>query len=207
MFEELNESQRDALTETINIGVGRASRALAQLTRSEVAISVPVIIQAEPGDIANIVAPSLFNSPDVCSVARRVIGLDADLAMVFQANKEAMANLIMSGIVRDGQTEPSDVRQEVSNKIGNLMIESCLDQMEHVVGRNIERFKLAYHPKLPADIFGLGHAPKEAVIIVKIDIAIINRNISGHLLCALTHKAANRLADGLDALVAEENES
>jgi hypothetical protein len=132
-----------------------------------------------------------------------VVGLDADVAMIFQATKESLTELMTSGIVQEGQDKPADIREAAVNKIGYLVIESCLDQIENVVGRNIERFKLSYFPKLPVGIFSNEYAPKEPVIIVKIDIAIPKRNITGHLLCSLTHKAANRMADGLDALVVE----
>jgi chemotaxis protein CheC len=201
MQNELNDMQRDALTETINIGVGRASRALSLFAQSEVAMSVPIIIQSEPEDIRSIVSPALFDSPDVSSVSRRVVGLDADVVMIFQASTEALKEMTKTNIVREGQEDPTDVRDAVINKIGYLVIESCLDQIENVVGRNIERFKLHYFPRLPKGIFHEKYAPQEGVIIVKIDIAIPKRNITGHLLCALTHKAANRMADGLDSLV------
>lgn len=203
MLEELSELQRDALTETINIGVGRASRALAQLTKSEVAMSVPVIIQCLPGTIRDIVSPSLFDSSDVCSVSRRVAGLDADVTLIFQGTKESMGELLAGGITQEGQDAPVDVREAVAHKIGYLMIESCLDQIENVVGGNIERSKLSYHPRLPLGIFSEEFNPAEPVIIVKIDIAVPKRGISGHLLCAMMHKAANRMADGLDAIVIE----
>lgn len=201
MLEELSDLQRDALSETINIGVGRASRALSQFTKAEVAMSVPVVIRCSPEEVRGIVTPALFASPDVCSVSRRIVGMEAELAMIFQSTKEAMAELLSTSIVREGQDEIVDVREAVATKIGYLVIESCLDQMEHVVGRNIERFKLNYHPKLPSGIFSDTYDPKETVIIVKIDISVPKRNITGHLLCSLPRKGANRMADGLDALV------
>jgi hypothetical protein len=119
-----------------------------------------------------------------------------------------MAELAGSAIVQEGyesqeKGKAENIREAIISKIGYLVIESCLDQIENVVGRNIERFKLNYHAKLPLGIFSNEYAPKEPVIIVKIDIAIPKRNITGHMLCSLTHKAANRMADGLDALVVE----
>ena len=203
MHEELSDLQRDALTETINIGVGRASRALSKFAQSEVAMSVPVIIQTSPEEFKAIVSPALFSSSDVCAVARRIVGLDADVVMIFQGSKESMAEMNSSAVGQEHVNDRRDVREDVALKIGGLVIESCLDQIENVVGRNIERFKLNYYSRLPAGIFAEDYQPKEGVIIIKIDVQMAKRNIAGHLLCAMTHKAANRLGDGLDALVAE----
>lgn len=197
MHEELTDLQRDALTETINIGVGRASRALAKFSGSDVAMSVPIIIQTEPENFREIISPSLFSSPDVCVVARRVMGLDADVAMVFQGTPQAMGQLAPE----DYSGRRRDVREDVAIKIGSLVIESCLDQMEHVAGRNIDRDKLSYFSKMPHNIFGDEYEPKEGAIVVKIDVKVSKRDITGHLLCVMTHRAANRLARGLDELI------
>lgn len=200
MREELTELQRDALTETINIGVGRASRALGKFAQSDVAMSVPIIIQTEPEDFREIVSPGLFTSPDVFAVARRVAGLEADVVMIFQGSVQAMAEMSMGGSETHVRKDP---REEAAIKIGGLLIESCLDQMEHVAGRNIERDKLSYFPDLPRNIFGENYEPKEGAIVIKIDIKIARNDVTGHLLCAMNHKAANRLARGLDELITE----
>lgn len=194
---ELTELQRDALMETFNIGVGRASRALSQLLGCEIALSVPILLQSRVSEVTKIIDPSM-RPEDFCAVSRKTNGVESEVLMLFQGAPKTIGDLINNQFNR---TPFEDPRENVVTKIAYLVTESCFDQIEDVVNRSIQRSAPSFMPRLPKAFFCDNRDPSDTLIIVKIDINLKKKDVSGHLLLSFSEKGANDLAVGLDRML------
>lgn len=196
---DLTELQRDALMETFNIAVGRASKSLALLLGCEAALSVPLIVQADMRDAASIVDPALRRQSDACMASRFFGGVDVEAVMIFQGPRENIASLLNLPVsASDGH---ADARQNVATKIAALVTESCAAEIQDLVGREVSRGPIRFLSTIPEQVFSVRGSDADVMIIVKIDIALKKRGVTGHLLLSFTQDSANSLADGLDKLL------
>lgn len=211
----LSDLQRDALMETFNIGMGRASRAIAELTKSDVAFSVPLFIEIDPDRVREVVTPTMFTSFDTCAVTRLVSGIDASVVMIFQGSSEAVDHVVRNNLIRTEQERHINPREVLATRMGHLVTESCLDQVESIMGQSVERAPVKFRPRIPVSVFderyhpkafASGKASREPLVILKIDLSIERQKIVAHLLFGLSHQAANLMAESLDRLVTESAE-
>lgn len=198
----LTELQRDTLMETFNIGVGRASRALSQLLACEMILSVPVIEQSLVQEMSKVIREDM-DPADSCAVSRRMSGIDAEVLMLFQGASKAISSLINNQLERENESDP---RENVVSKIAYLVTESCFDQISDVINKNISRGPLRFMPQVPKEFFLEHRNPTDTLIIVKIDINLKKKDVSGHLLLSFTSKGASELVIGLDRMIEESSE-
>lgn len=201
---ELTELQRDALMETFNIGVGRASRSLSQMLGCETALSVPIIVQSPVNQAVQIIDPRLRAQQDVCMVTRRLGGIDAEAVMIFQGPRDNIASLL--NLPAAATAHLSDSRENVATKIGQLVSESCAAQIEDLVGIPIDRGPVRFLATVPERVFEVRNSEDDVLIIVKIDIALKRKGVTGHLLLSFTQESAQQLAEGLDRMLLEGSE-
>lgn len=121
---ELTDQQRDALTELINIGYGRAAAALSELTGYRITLEVP---QVSMHDIDQI-APALERviSIDVASVNQLFSGPISGNAMLLMDEESA---LMLSRLLIDERSAPrqfdSSARETIT-EVGNILLNACL---------------------------------------------------------------------------------
>lgn len=121
---ELTLSQRDALTELINIGYGRAAGALSELTGYRVALEVPQVAIHEIEKIAPLL--SLVVSGEVAAVNQVFSGPIAGNALLLLDQDAAV---ILSRLF-DNERAPTRgfdaSAREVITEIGNILLNACL---------------------------------------------------------------------------------
>lgn len=196
MASRLNDLQRDALMESFNIGVGRASRVLTNMLGCDMAMSVPTILDVQTDELPAITGLAGGN-PDLCAVTRRMDDIDAEAIIIFDGPADSIASLARSrgDIERPGQ----DCRTDIAGKIGFLVLESCLDQIEAIIGSPISRNPVEFLPQVPANLFPRMSKGGD-LIVVRIDIRLQKHGVSGRLLFCFADKTADGLAAGLDRL-------
>lgn len=121
---ELTPEQKDALTELINIGYGRAAGALSELTGYRITLEVPQVTMHAVAKIA----PMLENEikSDVASVDQVFTGPIAGTALLLLDQQAAVA---LSQLMTD---ERSDTREldsngrEIITEVGNILLNACL---------------------------------------------------------------------------------
>lgn len=121
---ELTEQQRDALTELINIGYGRAAAALSELTGYRIALEVP---QVSMHDIDKI-APALEKviQIDVASVNQLFAGPISGNAMLLMDEQSA---LMLSRLLiddRNASRQFDSSARETITEVGNILLNACL---------------------------------------------------------------------------------
>jgi chemotaxis protein CheC len=122
---ELTDTQKDALTELINIGYGRAAGALSELTGYRITLEVPNVSMHEIDEIA----PLLQNvmSGEVASVNQMFSGPISGSAMLLLDERSA---LVLSRLLTDDRAPVrSDFdanAREIITEVGNILLNACL---------------------------------------------------------------------------------
>jgi chemotaxis protein CheC len=120
---ELTTSQKDALTELINIGYARAAAALSELTGHRISLEVPeVAIHLIPEIkrlLGNVIAGEVASVNQVFSGPIRgnaILLLDREAA------------LLLNGLLTDRQDKPEldGAAREVITEVGNIVLNACL---------------------------------------------------------------------------------
>lgn len=121
---ELTLEQKDALTELINIGYGRAAGALSELTGYRITLEVP---QVSMHEIARI-APTLeevINS-EVASVDQSFTGPISGTALLLLDEDAALA---LSQLLTDDRANATTLdsnAREIITEVGNILLNACL---------------------------------------------------------------------------------
>lgn len=121
---ELTSTQKDGLTELINIGYGRAAGVLSELTGYRISLEVP---QVTIHDI-EVIAPMLekiLRTP-VASVNQVFSGPVSGSALLILDGPSALA---MSRLLGDDKYTPSELdtnAKEIITEVGNIVLNACL---------------------------------------------------------------------------------
>lgn len=121
---ELNVLQKDALTELISIGYGRAASALSELTGYRITLEVPNIKMHSISDILPILQRVVEG--EVASVNQIFSGPIAGNALLLLDQQSA---LTLSRLLtdNDGQPQGFDLSaRETITEVGNILLNACL---------------------------------------------------------------------------------
>lgn len=122
---ELTLSQKDALTELINIGYGRAAGALSELTGYRITLEVPKVSMHEISEIAPLLEDVVQG--EVASVNQMFSGPIAGTAMLLLDERSAA---MLSRLLTDEQAPPGTTldasAREIITEVGNILLNACL---------------------------------------------------------------------------------
>jgi chemotaxis protein CheC len=121
---QLNELQRDAVTELINIAFSRAAASLSDLTKNRVDLEVPEVSVHAISDIAGAVGK--YVSGDVATVHQVFTGPVAGDAFLL-LNFDGAIHLVdlLSGTETSGRMLGASAR-EIIMEVGNILMNACL---------------------------------------------------------------------------------
>ena len=122
---ELTLGQKDALTELINIGYGRAAGALSELTGYRITLEVPNVSMHEISEIAPLLTDVV--SGEVASVNQMFSGPISGTAMLLLDERSA---LMLSNLLTD-ERAPTAANldagaREIITEVGNILLNACL---------------------------------------------------------------------------------
>jgi chemotaxis protein CheC len=121
---ELSITQKDALTELINIGYGRAAGALSELTGYRVTLDVPRITMHKIDQIGNLLSHLIQG--EVASVNQVFSGPIAGNALLMLDETAARA---LSRLLADDDTLADSfdsAGREIITEVGNILLNACL---------------------------------------------------------------------------------
>lgn len=121
---ELTADQKDALTELINIGYGRAAGALSELTGYRITLEVPQVTMHEMDAIAPMLERVLTS--EVASVNQVFSGPIAGNALLMLDQRAAvvLSQLLTDG--RGGNQEFDSSSREIITEVANILLNACL---------------------------------------------------------------------------------
>ncbi|SMH48545.1 chemotaxis protein CheX [Azospirillum agricola] len=177
---ELTDLERDALTELVNMGVGRAATHLSRMVSDQVLLSVPSV------DIVSRDAATEFlttrERSGLVAVEQQFQGSFAGRALLIfpEANSLELARAVLGSELT--LAEIVDLEQDALAEIGNIILNGCL-----VVIANTLKDRLSI--SLPAVLRGSGGnilqdkngTSDELVLFLYIDFSIRSRSIRGYI--------------------------
>jgi chemotaxis protein CheC len=121
---ELTVSQKDAMTELINIGYGRAAGALSELTGYRVTLEVPRITMHKIDQIGHLLGKLIDG--EVASVNQVFSGNISGSALLLLDEKAAIA---LSRLLSDDDSLNNSFDssgREIITEVGNILLNACL---------------------------------------------------------------------------------
>jgi len=206
---ELTLNQRDALTELINIGYGRAAGALSELTGYRITLEVPQVTIHRIEAIGPMLEKVI--DVDVASVQQAFSGAIAGSAMLLL---DEQAALTLSRMLVD---EPSASRdfdsgaREIITEVGNILLNACLGVFGNLLGVQIDFKVPRLHVQSIRSTFA--HAVDGAEDTLRYGLVVHTRfflktgDVNGYLVIVLGITSLDRLLSELERWEARGGES
>jgi chemotaxis protein CheC len=183
---EIDKESLDAITEIINIGVGRSASLLNQMTNSNIRLRVPKIFVIRFKDLADTNA-SLFGGEVLSTVLLEFQGnFSGVTAILFPPESAAALVTLLSG-ENDPGAEMDAIRVETLKEVGNIIINSVMGSISNVLSQHLSfNLPVYYEGKLSA-ITATRHTMEDDdyVIVAHTQFLIESRNIEGKILLLL----------------------
>lgn len=121
---ELTAAQKDAVTELINIGYGRAAGALSELTGYRIVLEVPKVTMHELAELAPLIEDVVVGP--VASVHQMFSGPISGTAMLVLDEKSALVLTRMLTEERPQEIGFDTSAREILTEVGNILLNACL---------------------------------------------------------------------------------
>lgn len=179
---ELNELERDALTELLNMGVSRAATFLSKMVSDEVAMSVPTVSIVE----REVAIQTLTHAEpaQLVAVGQNFQGRFSGRALLIFPEVNSLE--LVRAAVGDGYSleEIVDLEQEALTEMGNVILNGCLSMIANSLH---ESLSISLPSLLRGDgrsilySHGADDVPSDHVLLLYIDFSIRSRNIRGYI--------------------------
>lgn len=177
---DITDLERDALTELVNMGVGRAATHLSRMVSDQVLLSVPSVDIIRREAAARFLAAREQSS--LVAVAQRFQGSFSGRALLIfpEPNSLELARVVLGGDL--SLEEIVDLEQDALAEIGNIILNGCLVVIANTLKDNLD---ISLPNVLRGDserIFqNEGEAADELVMFLYIDFSIRSRSIRGYI--------------------------
>jgi chemotaxis protein CheC len=176
---ELTDTERDALSEIVNMGVSRAATSLRQLLREEVLLSVPAVNIVKRHEASRLVGEA--GAPQLVAVQQSFEGPFSGKALLIFPETHSLE--LVRSIVGDSYSldDIMDMEQEALAETGNIILNGCLATIANVLRRKMRMSLPSVLRGNGEALFGAagGRAAADFVLFLYIDFTIKNRNIRG----------------------------
>lgn len=197
---ELNEIERDALTEVFNIGVGQAAAAMSQMVNEEVSLSVPRFTFTSRKDAAKTLTDGVGQR--ICGVSQRFQGtFDADAILMFPESKslEIVRLMIGDDMPLD---ELTDMEQEALSEIGNIILNALIGSLANVFGSEFSCSLPVFHLGTSNEILQVEGASESATtLLLHIDFNLEKQHINGYVAFLLDISSMQGLKDSINRFI------
>lgn len=177
---ELSPDHLDALTEIINIGVGRAAAVLNEMTNSHVRLNVPFIKVLLPSEIEK-EGDGLWDQ-DVSSVRMSFSGsLTGVAALVFPPKSALKLVALLTG---EGYLSPDldSLKMETLNEVGNIVINGVLGSIGNMLEKHINYSIPSYSEDTLEGLVSKQFYDSGTIIMAQADFFVETENIQGNIL-------------------------
>ncbi|WP_448204678.1 chemotaxis protein CheX [Azospirillum sp. sgz302134] len=204
---DLTDLERDALTELVNMGVGRAATHLSRMVSDQVLLSVPSVDIVSRCDAARLLAARERTS--LVAVEQQFSGAFSGRALLIfpETNSLELARAVLGREL--SLEEIVDLEQDALAEIGNIILNGCLVVMANTLKNNLD---ISLPNVMRGDSDRIFQAPDqnsdELVMFLYIDFLIRSRSIRGYIallmglsslesLKGLIHGFIERIASGM----------
>lgn len=177
----LEELERDALTELVNIGVSRAASSLRKMVGEQVLLSVPAVEVVSREGAAVLIRER--ESGELVAVRQDFEGVFSGRAMLIfpEANSMALVHAVTGGALSGD--EAAEMEVEALAETGNVVLNSCLATMANMLQRPLDMSLPEVVRGDGASLFTLSRTNAEGgvVLFLYINFAINDRAIRGYI--------------------------
>lgn len=176
----IDDLERDALTELVNIGVSRAASGLRQMVGRQVILSVPSVEV-----VSRVAASALIREREtgpLVAIRQDFHGaFEGQALLIFpEQNSMELVRSVTAGHV--GAAELADLEDEALSETGNIVLNSCLATMANMLERPLEMSLPQVIRGAGPSLFALGGATDEGVVLfLYINFAVSDRDIRGYI--------------------------
>ncbi|MGD0081278.1 MAG: chemotaxis protein CheX [Methanoregula sp.] len=195
---DIDKESLDAITEIINIGVGRSASLLNQMTNSNIRLRVPKIFVIRFKDLADTNA-SLFGGEVLSTVMLEFQGnFSGVTAILFPPESAAALVTLLSG-ENDPGAEMDAIRVETLKEVGNIIINSVMGSISNVLSQHLSFTLPVYYEGKLSSITATRHTIEDddCVIVAHTQFLIESRNIEGKILLLLEVGSLEHLVESI----------
>ena len=194
----LTDDQLEALGELLNLGMGQATSAIAQMFDAFVTLSVPSVSFISPSDLSPRIE-GLLPFPRVCAVRQGFHGAMPGEAVTMYAPDATSTIAALLGI--DDSEEISG--DEVLLEICNIYVGTCLNGITHQMNQEITFYPpVLMGREIPIeDVFGVTELIWKRALLTEISLDIEDSSFSSKLLIFLPEASCEILAGVLDEFI------
>jgi chemotaxis protein CheC len=203
----LDELERDALTELVNIGVSRAAASLRKMVNRQVILSVPSVEIVTRKSAASLIGQR--ESESLIAVQQQFEGPFSGRALLIFPESNGLS--LVRAIIGDEMEEADliEMEEEALAETGNVILNGCLGSMANMLQHTL---KMSLPDVRRGDsnlLFGaIGNANEESfVLFLYINFSVRERNIRGYIAMIMDlpslEKLKQLIADFIDRVMAE----
>jgi len=198
----LTELESDALTEIVNIGVGRAASSLRKMIGDQVSLSVPAIEVVSQRRAARLISEREI--PPLVAIRQDFSGPFSGRALLIFPEENSLE--LVRAVTGDELSvqEVLDIEHEALAETGNIILNSCLATMANMLQRSLTM-------TIPEVVRGDGASLFEVwddndvdglVLFLYIDFAVRKRDIRGYIAMLMDLPALEALRVLLEEFIA-----
>jgi len=177
----LDELERDALTEIVNIGVSRAAASLRKMVHRQIILSVPSVEILSRRTAASLIGQR--ERENLVAVEQSFDGAFSGRALlIFPASN---GHALVRGLLGDdvGEDDIAEMEEESLAETGNVILNACLGSMANLLQKNL---KLSIPAVLRGDsgrLFDVASTPQSdgVVLFLYINFSVRDREIRGYI--------------------------
>jgi chemotaxis protein CheC len=177
----LEELERDALTELVNIGVSRAASSLRKMVGEQVLLSVPSVEVVSRDGASALIRER--ESGELVAVRQDFGGVFSGRALLIfpEANSMALVHAVTGGAL--SSAEAAEMENEALAETGNVVLNSCLATMANMLQRPLNMSLPEVMRGDGSMLFNLSdrNADGGVVLFLYINFAINDRDIRGYI--------------------------
>lgn len=176
----LDELERDALTEVVNIGVSRAAASLRKMVGRQVQLSVPAVEIVTHKAAAALIGQR--ESEDLVAVRQDFEGAFSGRALLIFPETKSM-ELVRAVAGEDLSPEDlSELEGEALAETGNVILNNCLGTMANMLQRSLRMSLPEVQRGTGEELFSAaGGGPDGLVLFLYINFSVRERNIRGYI--------------------------
>jgi chemotaxis protein CheC len=177
----LDELERDALTELVNIGVSRAAANLRKMVGEHVLLSVPSVEVVSREGATTLIRER--ESGELVAVRQDFDGVFSGRALLIfpQSNSMALVHAVTGGAL--SADDAADMEDEALAETGNVVLNSCLATMANMLQRPLSMSLPEVIRGDGSKLFNLSPDASDGgvVLFLYINFAINDRDIRGYI--------------------------
>jgi len=198
----LDELERDALTEIVNIGVSRAASNLRKMIGDQVLLSVPSIEVLSQRRAARLISER--EVPELVAVRQDFSGAFSGRALLIfpETNSLELVRAVTGGEL--SAQEVIDLEQEALAETGNVILNSCLATMANLLKRSLSVTVPEVLRGSGATLFEIeeGVTDEGLVLFLYIDFAVRRHDIRGYIAMIMDLPSLATLKELLEEFIA-----